>query len=261
MTNPFIKSAFKLCWIGLAAAAMTLQTQVLLGEAPTLGALVGFVFCGAVFGYNFAAPTPVLRWFAWLAGIIGGLFFLRLGTNSQLVALAPTTLLALYYGLKMPGTQAGFRSIFWLKTISIGLAWSWVTVLLPALEFLPEKLGMVALLSAGRAAFICALALAYDLFDLEIDRAAGLCTLAGRLGISRTLAAMDGLLGVSSFFVATNWFLGNYENSVAVGLLVSLLISSIVLHWLVAQKRNSYWFKNIVDGLMILQFVAVLLAK
>lgn len=239
---------------------MTLQTKLLFGAKPMPDALEGFVFCGAVFGYNFAAPVRPMRWLAWVFGGIGGLFFFQLGVATQLVALAPTILLALYYGLQMPGTRTGFRRVFWLKTLSIGLAWSWVTVLLPALGHLPEKSGMVTLISAGRVAFICALALAYDLFDLEIDRAAGLTTWAVKFGLAQTLAGIHFLLAMSCGFVAINCFSGNYTPFVGLALLGSLLVSALVLHWLATRKRDFYWFKNIVDGLMIGQFLMVLAA-
>lgn len=171
------------------------------------------------------------------------------------LGLAPALLWLAYYGFQKPG-NAGLRGRAIAKPITIALAWAWVTVLLPTpLELWPK----LTILVLGRSAFIFALALAYDLGDMAYDAKQGLNTLVRNLGETRTLILIYKSLLVSGMCVGTNAWFEIYEPLQALGLLVSLLVSAIGLRYLLQKKAWEVWYKPLIDGLMVLQFLLVLL--
>ena len=96
----------------------------------------------------------------WLLAIGAGLCFLYVDRPTQWSVLGPALLWGAYYGLQPPG-RAGLRTLPAAKPVVIALAWTWVTIWLPARQLLWPMF-------AARATFIFALALAYDLADLAI---------------------------------------------------------------------------------------------
>ena len=246
------KGLFQYCWIGVCATAMLTQTRLLLGIDPAPGLFGAFVFCGTIFGYHFASTNRLSRRLAWALGGIGGLFFLCLSSAAQISLCVPIFFFAAYYGLQTPG-NAGLRGHLWAKPTTIALAWTWVTVLLPALPILAVHKNAIILMMAERAAFVFALALAYDVADVRFDQTKGLSTFPVRYGVSDTLRFMAALLALSAVFIVLNSLLGTYSRAIALTLLVSLLLSGGVLHWLNGQKKYRYWHKIAVDALMVAQ--------
>lgn len=249
----FLAQLFRLCWIACCALALVAQTRLLLGIPLTFSWLDGFIFGGTVFGYHFAHPVIPYRYLAWGLGIAGGICLWMAGPSdwgARLVLLAPVLCWLAYYGVLGLGAKGLRRHIF-AKPLTIALSWAWVTVLLPApVPFWPK----LALLFLGRASFIFALAVAYDLVDLERDQARGFSTLAGRLGFRRAFAVMYWSLGLSALCVGMNGALGVYSPPHATGLFISLAISAWWLQYLLPKKAGGYWQKPLIDGLMVLQF-------
>ena len=247
-----VRLFFQLFWIGFCAVAMLAQTRLLLGGAPPSGWLTGFVFGATVFGYNYAAPR-YRRWPAWGMGAAGAACFLKLTLVQQIVALVPLLIWLLYYGLHRPG-RAGLRKFPALKPVAIAVAWAWVTVFIP---LPPDQWTGAAALFVGRAAFIFALALAYDLCDLAYDRRQGFVTLVLQIGPRASFRLIDAALLLSAVCVGVNVALQVYALPFALALLFSLALSAAAIHWITPRLPWGDWRKAGIDGLMIVQLVLV----
>lgn len=243
---------FQLFWIGICAVAMLLQTRLLLCDTLPSGWFTGFVFGATVFGYNFSA-TRRRRLPAWVLGIAGAFCFLNLPFSQQLIALGPVVAWLLYYDIRNSGAN-GLRRYPALKPLTIAITWAWVTVLLP-LPF-PQWTG-VAVLFVGRAAFIFALALAFDCCDLAYDRRQGLVTLVMQLGVRGSARLIDAALLLSAACCTLNFILNRYSVPVTLALLLSLCLSRQIIHAVTTQTAWGEWRRVCVDGLMVMQLAIV----
>lgn len=257
-----LSRVFNLVWIGLCALSMLAQTRFLLGLPAAPGWFDGFVLGGAVFAYNFTHRDRLRKTTAWLAGMLGvACFFMPLlsspdfsGTLSwQAAAAVPFILWLFYYGLRRPG-NAGLRGIPAAKPITVALAWAWVTVMLPVP---PERWGDAAIIFFGRAAFIFALALAYDLVDLAYDHWHGLPTLAGKLGFDKTFSLINSALAFAALCAFANFSLKIYDGRLATAMFVSLAFSAWWLRFLLEKTNWHDEQKMLIDALMPLQFLMI----
>ena len=243
-----VRPFFQLFWIGVCAAGMLLQTKLLLEQTSPSPWLAGFVFGSTVFAYNFAARGG-RRLTAWIVGLMSALCFLKISTAQQSATLAPFVIWLLYYDVRYPG-RAGLRKYPVLKPLAIAIAWAWVTVLLP----LPlERWTDTPVLFIGRAAFIFALALAYDLCDETYDRRKGFTTLVMQAGPLRAYRLIDAALLLAIVCVGLNFGLGIYSLNNTLGLLVSILCSRQLIRQLTTLTDWGDWRKVAIDGLMVLQ--------
>ncbi len=241
-------------WTGLCAGAMLAQTRLLApGHLHEGAALTGYLLCATWFAYNFVSPLRWQRWAGWASGGLAGCFFLLLHPAVQVAAMGAGALWALYYGLQRPG-NAGLRAMPVLKPLVVSFAWAWMTVLLPVqVADWPQAAWMFA----ERMAFVFALALAYDLHDLEYDRQHGLDTMARRLRFRRTFWLINVALSLSAGCAAGSFFFEKYPLSVLYSLLLSLSFSALWLRWLFQQPHWAAWRKLGVDALMVAQAVGV----
>lgn len=258
----FILPFFQLFWVAFCALSLMAQTRLLLDQPLTPGWMDGFVFGGTVFGYHCTHPKRWFRSLAWGAGFLGGLCFLMplfdspASIGGQLMALTPVFFWLAYYGFQRPG-NAGLRGRPFAKPLTIALTWAWVTVLLPTtVDQWPSLLFLVL----GRAAFIFALALAYDLSDAEYDLRHGLSTLTRQLGFERSFELIYKSLALAGLCLGANLYFHIYELPKGLGLLVSLGLSAWWLRFLLQQKSWQAWQKPLIDGLMVLQFLLVMFA-
>jgi hypothetical protein len=262
-----LRIIFRHLWIGICALSMLAQTRLLLGLPLAPGWLDGFVPGGAVFAYGFTHPDRRVKTAAWLAGVFGGICFVlpllstpndnettaTLLSSWQIATCVPAVLWLLYYGLRWPG-NAGLRSVPAAKPFVVALAWAWVTVMLPVPH---ERWGEAAGILAGRSAFIFALALAYDLVDLDYDRQHGLKTLAARIGVRKTFLLIFSALLLAALCCCLNFLLHIYAGNMVLALCASLAFSAWWL-WIVIEKTHwRGWQKVLIDALMVLQLAAV----
>ena len=263
-----VRLFFRSVWIGICALSMLAQTRLLLGLPLAPGWPDGFVLGSAVFAYNFTHSDRRVKWGAWLAGLFGGFcFVLPLlpvpgveATSAaspdrwQWAVCVPAVLWPAYYGLRWPG-NAGLRGVPVAKPLVVALAWAWVTVMLPVpTEQWSGALGILL----GRSAFIFALALAYDLVDLDYDRQHGLRTLAARIGIRKTFLLIFGALLLAACCCCANLFLGVYAWNMAFALCASLVFSAWWLWVLIEKTHWTGWPKVLNDALMAGQFLIIL---
>ncbi len=227
-------------------------TTVLLVHSPSPAIwLYGYVFCATVFAYNYASLQP-RRLVAYAMGGLSVIYFLNISFVQKLIALFPALIWLLYYGGYRSGV--GLRQFPAAKPVSIALAWSCATVLLPVS---PEKWPSVVLLFVSRSAFIFALALAYDLCDLSYDKRRGLATLVLQLGPRKSLRLVYASLLVATTCTLMGATRGGYDWPMTFGLLLVLSCTAWAIRRVPEQYIWGDWRKVAIDGLMILQLVVL----
>ena len=236
---------------------MMAQTRLLLGFPLTPDWLDGFVFGGTVFGYHYANPKPSYRLVAWIMGVLGGICLLvaaPLQIGAYWIRLFPPLLFWLaYYGFLHP-KKTKLRDHPLAKPMVIAATWAWVSVLLPSpFDRWPDLFFM----GLGRAAFIFALALAYDLSDAAHDQKLGLKTLVGSLGPQQTYVWIDRSLALAGLCVAANLWLHLYDYALGIGLIGTLAFTAFWLRKILSKPDWEYWHKPLIDGLMVLQFLVI----
>lgn len=263
-------------WIALAALSMAAQTQFLLSDQVTPTPLLGFILFATLLLYavhrivGLEKVQPFLekgRFFvisrfrshimiyAAMAAIGAAVFFFQLPFRLQLAAVAPS-LIALGYVLPLLGGRKRLRDLSYLKIFLIAIAWSWITVLLPALELgMGWSFPMIVML-LERAFFIFAITLPFDIRDLEVDAYNQVRTLPALLGYRRTkLLALFCLLAMAAL-AGLNRHADVYSTGAFAGILLSGLIA-FTLIWYSDRVKHDYYFTGLIDGLMALQFGVV----
>ena len=246
---------FQVFWIGACAIAMLFTTAFLIGGdmLPPVW-LTGYVFCATTFAYNYAA-SGWRRLLAWMMCACAVGFFLKINIDQQRATLAPALLWLLYYDYHGIGT--GFRQHPAAKPVAIALAWAIATVWIP---ILPECRPGLGLLFIGRAAFVFALALAYDLCDQEYDLHRGLTTLVLRSGPRNSRRLCDAALLLAAGCALGNVLRGVFDWPQALALSATLCTAAWAIRYIPAQVQWGPWRKVAIDGLMILQTTLVWLA-
>jgi len=175
-------------WIGLCAAAMCLQTQYILNNKVEWNWLVGLIFLSTLFLYalhrivgfkkiknfkNIERYAVISNYrshiiiYAVLAGIGAGVCFLKLSLQIQLSLFIPA-LISLGYAIPFVSGKKRLRDFNYIKIFLIAIVWSWVTVLLPAIEIDKIWTPEIWMVAAERSLFIFAICLPFDIRDMEI---------------------------------------------------------------------------------------------
>lgn len=265
-------------WIALAAWMMQAQSQLLYFGEYRWTALDGFITAGTLVIYAIhrlvamrlqQAPVYAGRFkvmnayqshivaYAVMAAVIGGWFFFQLSFRMQLLLLVPC-LVALGYVLPVFRGRR-LRDFPYLKIFLIAFSWAWLTVVGPVLQWEQTWNSAVFWMFIERAAFIFAITIPFDIRDLELDQEKEVATLPGRLGIQRAKKVAYAALGLMLFAATWNTIYGHYSLGVALGLLLSAVLSGLLIYGANA-KRHDYYYTGLLDGTMILQAVLVGLA-
>lgn len=252
-------------WIAIAALLMCWQTQLILLGAPRWGLWPGFVFFATIWlyalhrivvCYKSSAPMRFSLRLQYglmaISGLVALLLLLQLSWPIWFFLL-PAALIALAYVLPLFGKGKRLRDFPYIKVVMIVLAWSWITVVIPALEAGMTYHWPTLLLLPERMAFVFAIALAFDIRDEGVDLSGGVRTLPGLLGWrrARSLAMCSLLLAAIPAWL--NYRLSAYSSGSLLGLYLSLAVSLIIIRR-VHPRQSPTYFAFWVDGLMIIQF-------
>lgn len=240
-------------WIGFAAAALLAATGLMFTEARPGPALLLNVALLTIGVYSMRHPRQWQRMLASLSLLLAGVSFCWLPPAQQIAIVLPAFLWWAYYGFRRPGHN-GLRALPGWKPLVVAFVWSWVTVLLPApWSYWPAMSGLFL----SRFLFVGALALAYDLVDLEYDRARGLPTLARYWGLACTLWVVV----ISLALATTVSFIDPYQQAFAGRLCRSNACTVVLIlclfHPVIPDRYRpaGHWQKMIIDGMMVLQWL------
>jgi 4-hydroxybenzoate polyprenyltransferase len=198
-------------FIAIAALVLCLATQVQLGFKPGFHAYVAVIFFATLCDYNFHRVASVIRFrkasaspkYAWsnthlnahiitmavaFSGLLVSAYFLEIQMIFLLSLLAITTILYSVL-VSVPGKLARINQIPGIKIIILTAVWTIATVLIPAMQF-PESLSseQLLLVFAERFTFIFAIAIPFDIRDMQADARAGIKTIPVWLGENKAMA-------------------------------------------------------------------------
>jgi 4-hydroxybenzoate polyprenyltransferase len=276
---------FSNVFMALCAVAQGLVTFHIIGSKPVYPVLA-LLFTSTLGLYNFCilvikpkqpqnSPYKRVRWFfkyhrlmvtitmACLLSLVP-LFFLL--ANSSKLLLIGLAALSLGYGLPLftnKGRKTGLRNVPGLKAILITLVWTLSCVLLPILEaqdtlHLYITTNTTWIILCKRFLFIAALTVPFDIRDLFQDRIAGLKTIPVAFGEQKAYLFCQFLLAghILLLLVLRNYRLtSDFYALTAVAILTGWLIFKST--W----KRNEYYYFFYLDGVLILQYIALVVFK
>jgi 4-hydroxybenzoate polyprenyltransferase len=266
-------------FIALCALAQALLTYTLLGLPPSF-TLCAFLFLATLCMYNcsllfykpFGFKTSEhkrIRWFfahqqlnilitltAGLA-LIPLFFTLTLVLQVVIFFLAIVSLAYLLPVFKTQKQSFSLRNIAGLKLFLIATVWAISVVLLPVLQSqtsIPHR--EIIILWIQQFVLYVAIALQFDVRDMYHDQAQQLKTLPTIYGAKKANLASIILLLISVFIVVilNDKGLGNYFFAT---LLSILLLAGLILK--PTLKNNSYYYFLLLDGILVIQYMVLLL--
>ncbi|WP_299285557.1 UbiA family prenyltransferase [uncultured Mucilaginibacter sp.] len=276
---------FSNLFMAFCAVAQALVTFILIGAKPVYPVLA-ILFCSTLFIYNFSilitkpqhpelSPFKRVHWFfaryklmvaiTIISAILLLPLFFWVSPQSKIL-LVLLSVLSIGYGMPLfsVGKQKfGLRNIPGLKLLLIGLTWALSIVLLPIfeaqhLQHLAISKTDILLLTAKRFLFITAMAIPFDIRDLFHDRKVGLKTIPVVFGEKNAYLLCQILLAgylVLLFFFREPDFNSNF---------FALAITIVLASWLIFRSnfiKNEYYYFFYVDGVLILQYVLMLVFK
>lgn len=275
---------FSNIFMALCAVSQGLVTFYLIGAKPNVH--VNWLLFTSTLGiYNFSilltkpkdpekSPYRRIRWFfshyrlmvtftiVSLLSLIPLFFLISMESKILLVFLA---VISFFYSIPIftVGEQKfGLRNIPGLKQFLITLVWTLSTVLLPILEAQENHLTAISLrditiLIGKRFLFIAALTIPFDIRDLFQDKQSGLKTVPVVWGEKNAYLFCQALLighVVLLLFFRNNGFNANF---------FALTITAVLTGWLIFKskwEKNEYYYFFFMDGVLILQYLVLLLA-
>lgn len=263
-------------FISLAAVSLTMETQVQLGMKPHWQPYLLFIFFAVLFEYNLHRLLSVMvdgetsnrlksgtrkeinfLVFASGAGLFISGFFVK---GEILVAFIPLALLTILYSILIFGNKNdrfGFRRIPFLKIFLIAFVWSFSTVLPPFIQF-PENFDMIhaALIIVERFFFIFAIAIPFDIRDMEADRCVGLKTIP--LLLNENKAITLSYLSLLVFFLISFFHYHFLSDWFIIGALGVSALSTYVFIRMKNFRNRNWYYSGILDGTIILQGLLVM---
>jgi len=271
--------------MALCAVAQGLVTFYLIGSKPVY-AVLGLLFTSTLGIYNFCiliskpkrpeqSEYVRERWFfshyrlmvtITIVSILSLLpLFIQISIESRILLIF-LGLISFAYGLPiftLGDKKFGLRNIPGLKQFLITLVWTMSTVLLPLMEAQHMHFGTVSMrdttiLVAKRFLFIGALTVPFDIRDLFQDKQSGLKTVPVVIGEKKAYLFCQILLAgyiVLLFLFRNNGFNNDFW---------ALTITAVLAGWLIFKsswKKNEYYYFFCVDGILILQFLMLLLFR
>ena len=270
MRNPFLNWLFYgHLWIALAAAALAWQSTYLGSGDAHLHAAHAFVFCATLAVYTLhrllsfhrADGQPDGRRYRAVALHPG--VSLAVGVGSLVAALAlafhfplrafwPVVLalpFTVFYLIPLYPGGPRLRDLPYLKVVWVGLAWTFMTDVFPAftVHARPPELGL-------RFAFTLAVALLFDLRDVQLDRRQGVRTLAGAHPAATRTVALLLLAGCAAVSFV------RYHMDVSDGLALAYLACGGI-GLATTPSRGEDYYAVAVNGMLLLPPLGLLLTR
>lgn len=167
-----------------------------------------------------------------------------------------------YYApvLGRKGNRVGLRSLYGAKVFYIALVWVFACLGLPILVAYarnwPVSAPQALQLAAWMFLFVVAITIPFDIRDRKSDRKYGLRTLPVLIGARRSQYVSTLLLGIHGLWVLAS----GYGTCVRI-LLLFVSAYAIGLVWRAKADKGDYYYFLALDGLLVLQYGAVLLGR
>ena len=266
--------------LAIAAVLLTVSAQIQLGLKPQWQPWLFLIFSGTLFEYN--RHRIVILFFQggalnsgkyelirknqkklFFTALILGIAFVAeaLSTKTEvLLAFILLGFLTLFYsGLGFGNKKHHYklREIPYLKIFLITSIWSVSTILLPVIQAGNEIFTTnVILLFAERFLFIFAIAIQFDIRDMQADRHAGLKTIPLLIGQHKA-AILSFLTLAASLFFSVFHYPNQNDWFILWALCISTAITYLFLKLHFFRKRIRYYYQ-VLDGALLLQGILVL---
>lgn len=262
-------------FISLAAVALTLQTQLLLGMEPQLHPYLFIIFFATIFEYNLHRLITILHHpdtlkdpkHSWVSrhlaafyilvavSVAGFLIAVLLAKTQVLLILFPIGLVTVFYSLpvfKNRKTIFRLREIPGLKIILISAVWSASTILLPIVQSGAHyDVYHVSAMLIERFLFVFAITLPFDVRDMAADKDAGLSTIPLWIGERKSLYLA--LVVLIAFFCLSSF---HYYITGQFFSVPAFIISAFSTMWFISDKKLrslKYYHYFVLDGTLLLQ--------
>ncbi|HNQ60871.1 MAG TPA: UbiA family prenyltransferase [Bacteroidia bacterium] len=180
-----------------------------------------------------------------------------------LIIISLIAALSLLYSVPLipfKGKWIRIREILYFKLSVVAFCWALMAVLLPVFEAgigLREHILYIQLIAVGL--FIFALCIPFEIRDVNLEKSRGLRTIPIVHGIR--VARMSAVLAL--FLSVALYFYLYRINIISVYFFFSFLISALLSMLMISYSNNKpsdFYCKFYIDGLMIFQFLLVLLS-
>jgi 4-hydroxybenzoate polyprenyltransferase len=277
LINTFI---FSNIFLSVGAVLLTVSAQVQLGMKPQWQPYLLLIFFATLIEYNRDFLTQILTkkvslnkekqdwirknrnyiFFVLTASVVLFLYALLCTKTEVLIAFLPLAILTFFYSFPVSGKRNYFlrlREVPYLKIFLIAFVWSATTTLLPVIDAGAKIMEThVILLFVERFFFVFAIAIPFDIRDMQSDCDAGIKTIP--MLINRNKALLLSYLSITVSFLISlfhyrmqnNWF-------IIEALSISLLITYLFLKLQYFRKLSRYYY-HILDGTVLLQGILVL---
>jgi len=261
-------------FIAFAAVSLTMATQIQLGGKPQFHFYVAAVFFATLLEYNFhrfiavknnpqAADIEKNIWASRHLGIIKLLIFASIAglaismlfvSHDSYLLFGILSVFALVYSVESfrgKSKKFGLKRIAGMKTILIAFVWTMATLYLPVLQsetvFDPVT---ILLLFAERFAFIFAIAIPFDIRDMETDSRQGVKSFPIVFGSHKAEQISYFALLLSAIVSIINYYLSGLVY-VFLSSIISLLISFFAINSKKLRLKSLY-YHGILDGCLVL---------
>ncbi len=270
-------------FIAFAAVCLAMASQAELGIYPQFHAYLPVIFFAALFDYTFHRfitlrnhpDTHRTEKYDWetnhfgllkvliiisLAGLSASLFFVKI---EILYLLVPLAILTFFYSIavfKKNEVRFRLQEIPGLKILLIAFVWSAATVLIPVLQSEPGiDRNQIFLVFIERFTFIFAIALPFDIRDMNADSHAGFRTIPIVLGEYRARWICNITL-ISSLVIAFLHYLLHHQ----IYILIFYSASIALTYYFINHKKlrnHPLYYHGILDGSIIIHGLMVFLSQ
>jgi 4-hydroxybenzoate polyprenyltransferase len=277
---------FRNVWIAICAVSMLEETRWFFGAPVRPDALAWFIFFATFFEYNLHSfggkfnlwhPMVIVKYLMGsnvkkvlricvIVGFAGTVVFFFLLPLKIMMVMALFALFTIAYTLPLIKKEKKFvrlREITYLKIFTVAFVWSFVTVIVPILDFAGKvSVTEVFIIFIRRFLFIYAITIPFEIRDVEREKLFGNVSLPMIYGIKKIKTIGMVFIALFILLCALHEKYFGFVLDKRLNIFVPLALSGIAAGFLIlfaSNKKSNWYFKFWTDGTMILQFILLLI--
>jgi hypothetical protein len=277
---------FRNVWIAICAVSMLEETRWFFGEPVVADSQAIFIFFATFFEYNLHSfggkfnmweplvlfryligsdIKPVLR-VCVIIGFAGSLVYFFLLPLKLMVAVALFAVFTVAYTLPLIKRKEKFvrlRELTYMKVFTVAFVWSFVTVIIPILDFTANvSFTETSIIFIRRFLFIYAITIPFEIRDVEREKLFGNLSLPMIYGIKTIKIIGLAFIVVFTVLCSLHEKYFSFVLERRLNIFLPLTLSALAAAWLIvyaSNKRTNWYYKFWTDGTMVLQFILLLI--